>query len=159
MASRCSACRAGREEPQVRPRVDDRAAVPGGVVELADHLDHAGRERAPRERRRGPLPQLVVGRPEQEAEVVCGRLVGARGEQPVDLGCRLVLSGEPELPGDEPARPGQAGERLAFRLDRRELLPVTVFPGDVRELSVDGAEPPRPLERFTQHARPRASAR
>ena len=57
-----------------------------------------------------------------------------------------MLAGEPELPGDEAARPGQAGERLAFRLDRREQLPVAVFPGDVRELSVDGAEPPRPLD-------------
>jgi len=133
--------------------------VPRGIVELADHLDHAGREGASRERRRSPLPQLLVGRPEQKAEVVRGRLVGTRGEQPVDLGCRLVIADESELPGDEAAGPGEAGQRLAFRLDGREQPPAAVVAGDVRELSLDRAEAARPLERLTQHARPRASAR
>jgi hypothetical protein len=40
------------EEQQVRPRVDDRPSALLGVVERADHLDHAVRERPLDERRR-----------------------------------------------------------------------------------------------------------
>ena len=79
--------------------------MPGGIVELADHLDHAGREHAPGERVGRPASQLFVRRPEEEAEVVRRRLLGAGGEQAVDLGCRLGLAGEPKLTGDEAAGP------------------------------------------------------
>ena len=155
MASRCARGRVGSaghplalgppEQQQVRPRVDDRPSALLGVVERADHLDHArsgaparqatppraARARGGSRRRSRQSPSTALGQKRKPRSCVVG--CAARGRsRSVTAAARVVLAGEPELPGDEAARPRQAGQRGVLGVERREQLPAAVLAGDVR---------------------------